>query len=208
LGPPLIAKALGASDRGKSMKICPTCGDEFQDRVEVCPDCEIGLKWEHEMPSLPEAITGVCIASGTQRSLRPVAAVLRADGIATRITEESAELGLGIGVEVGNVRVGIPFDGWTYCLYVLPQDAEKAQQVADDLLGVHEEHPPSFVPVEGQCPACGAAVDVGATRCSECSLFFETEDSGSGDAETFPALGLPETDALGLPLLCGGKRRR
>lgn len=190
------------------MKICPTCGDEFQDRVEVCPDCDIRLRWEHEMPSLPETVTGVCIATGSQRSLRPVAAVLRAGGVAARITEESAELGLGVGVEVGNVRVGIPFDGWTYCLYVSPRDAENAQQVADKLLGVHEEQPPPFVPVEGRCPACGEAVEIRARECPECSLVLATEGSGPDDADELPDLGLRETDALGLPTFGDGRRSR
>jgi hypothetical protein len=191
------------------MKICPTCGDEFQDWVEVCPDCEVSLKSEEEMPSLPETISGICIATGTQKSLRPVAAALRADGIATRIAEGSAELGPGLGVEGGGVRVGIPFDGWTYCLYVSPQDVDKAQPVADKMLGVAEDQPPPpFVPVEGHCPACGAAVGIHATECPECSLVFATEGSNPDDAEELPELGLPETDALGLPTFGGGQRRR
>lgn len=190
------------------MKICPACGDEFQDWVEVCPDCEMDLKWEHEMPLLPEAVTGICIATGTEISLRPVAAVLRADGIATRITEESAELGLGIGVEVGNFRLGIPFDGWTYCLYVPPEDAAIAQQVADKLLGVHEDEPPPFDPVDGQCPACGAAVGIQARECPECALVLAAEAPGSKNSEELPDLGLPETGPLGLPAFGDGQRKR
>ena len=114
----------------------------------------------------------------------------------------------GIDVEIGNMDVYVPFDGWTYCLYVSPQDAEAAQEMADMLLGVHEEEPPPIVSVEGKCPACGAAVSASATECPECHLVFGGEDSGSGDAEELPDLGVAETHGLGLPTFRSGRRGR
>ena len=114
----------------------------------------------------------------------------------------------GIDVEIGNMDVYVPFDGWTYCLYVSPQDAEAAQEMADMLLGVHEEEPPPIVSVEGKCPACGAAVSASATECPECHLVFGPEDSSSGDVEVLPDLDGPETDGLGLPTFRSGRRGR
>ena len=39
-------------NQGRNMPYCPKCRDEFQDGVEVCPDCKIALV--EELPAQPE----------------------------------------------------------------------------------------------------------------------------------------------------------
>jgi hypothetical protein len=95
-----------------------------------------------------------------------------------------------------------------FCRSELAQDAEEAQRKADKLIGVFEEPLPPFVPVEGQCPACGAAVEIKATECPECSLVLAAEGSAPGNGGKFPALGHPEADPLGPPTFGDGRRRR
>jgi len=203
---PDLRGATCATTEEKTIKICPTCGGGFEDWVEVCPDCGVALRREQEMPALPETSPGVRIASGTRKSLRPVAAALRASGIPARIGEESADLGLRIPID-GPIGA-ITFDGWTNCLYVSPEDAARAQKLADNMLGVAEEQAPPIAPVEETCPACGASVGASATECPECHLVFGAESGGAEDAEELPDLGLPETDSLGLPTFGSGRRRR
>jgi hypothetical protein len=164
-------------------KVCPSCGGEFQQWVERCPDCAVpvGSGAPDAMTparvgvELPPARELVCLQRGDPRVLHEVAERLQAAGLSCRIDAHPPEEPIRLGGRRG-AGVATPFG-----LYVLPADVEAAQRVraqhARETLPDAEGYEVAAGTELSACPACGEPIADAATSCDGCGLEFP--DAGS-----------------------------
>ena len=154
-------------------KYCPQCGDEFQNWVEMCPDCECALGHEPPQPGaapgdLPPARELTPVFVGEPFRVREPAASLQAAGIPCRVDAyppgDTSDGGDHIGSFGAGTRVGV---------YVREQDLEAVSQLDADwvqtMLATETE-------LES-CPACDAPLAEGASGCEACGLEFPEIDA-------------------------------
>ncbi len=151
-------------------KYCPRCGDEFQNWVEVCPDCEVPLGFERPDPgaapapeALPPARELQAIFVGEPYQVTDPVESLAAAGIACRVDAfppgEFSDDGVGIGSFGAGTQVGV---------YVREQDV--AAVAALDEAWVR-----STLATDADldaCPACATPLAADATGCTDCGLEF------------------------------------
>ena len=150
-------------------KYCPRCGDEFQNWVETCPDCEVALGFEKpdrragSAVDLPAARHLQAIFVGEPWQVREPVDSLAAAAIPCRVDAfppgEFSDDGVGIGSFGAGTRVGV---------YVREQDIPA-------IVALGEEWVRSTLATDDEldaCPACGAALVADATGCGDCGLEF------------------------------------
>jgi hypothetical protein len=154
-------------------KLCPQCRAEFQEWVEQCPDCHVGLvSSEQPLPppeppsALPPARELVCVDRGDPAHLRQLAEELQTEGIPCRL-DTYPPTGSEAPPDPGQGRFG---------LYVLPDQAPAAVAVRNALLERVVPDAEGLSAAAGtelaECPACGAALREGAGECESCGLEF------------------------------------
>ena len=106
------------------MRYCPECGDEFEDWVEICPDCKVPLV--KELPPEPEKILRegdlVLIASAPNEiEARLWKNILEDNGISSMIKVP------------GSLNLYLSPIVLKHELYVLEPDAEKAREILGEI---------------------------------------------------------------------------
>jgi len=107
---------------GYAMPYCPKCRDEFQNWVEVCPDCQVALV--DELPPVPEP---------TRRDNEPIVSVAIApnETVAYMWAGILEENGIRCMVKSGQLRAAmyvLPVN--QQCeIYVIASEAEKAAEI-------------------------------------------------------------------------------
>ena len=108
------------------MPYCPVCYDEFQEWVEVCPDCNVALA--RELPVLPERKetdeTLVHIATAPNE---PIANMW--SGILEEHNIRCLLKGGNLGAAMYIPNLLLPFE-----IYVLASEAEKAKEIISPFL--------------------------------------------------------------------------
>ncbi|MFC1847213.1 hypothetical protein ACFLW5_00140 [Chloroflexota bacterium] len=107
------------------MPYCPKCRDEFQNWIEVCPDCKVALI--EELPPQPKR----------EEHDEPLV------HIATAPNEPLANMWSGI-LEENDIRCSLKSRNitpyyvtyWPYEIYVLSSEAERAKEMLDPFLEV------------------------------------------------------------------------
>ena len=168
-------------------KVCPSCGDEFQPRVDECPDCHCALEWPRETApeseaapaDLPPADQLTCVKIDEGWRLRDLAGHLQRRGLSSRIDSHPPGRPLA-GPDVLR-RGGLFGSSLRLGLYVRPDDAERAARIlAPHLTGERPadaeegqgEHPGQAPEAGDVCPACGSPLRDGDAACGECGLAF------------------------------------
>jgi hypothetical protein len=107
------------------MPYCPECRDEFQDKVKVCPDCQVELveKLSSESQQNKKAAL-ICIARAPNEMIATMwKGILEENGINSMLKSvsfmESAQYAHNL----------FPFD-----IYVLDSEAEKAKEILTPFL--------------------------------------------------------------------------
>ena len=108
------------------MPYCPKCRDEFEDRVKVCPDCNVALV--DELPELPEQETIdeeiVHIATAPNEMVANMwAGILEENGIRCMLK------GMGLQASMYASPLAVPYE-----IYVLKSEAEKAKEILEPFL--------------------------------------------------------------------------
>jgi hypothetical protein len=103
------------------MPYCPECRDEFEDWVEVCPDCNVALV--DELPALPERETSdeplVHIATAPNEAIANMwAGILEEDGIRCLLK------GGGLQAAMYASPLSVPYE-----IYVLESEADTASEI-------------------------------------------------------------------------------
>ncbi len=166
-----------------AVKICPSCGDEFQPWVELCPDCHVPLQMGsgESAPDvgseLPPPTELECVATGGPWQTRALAERLQEEGIGCRIDAYPPDT--DIDTDGGNVagRFGQAGRGVNLGVYVTRADQPRAAEIVADarteelpeLDGMEMPEPGSELDA---CPGCGEPLAADATGCSECGLEF------------------------------------
>ena len=150
-------------------KYCPRCGDEFQNWVEVCPDCEVPLGFERPDPNaqptvdLPPARELQAVFVGEPWQVTEPVDSLRAARIPCRVDAfpagDFSDDGQGIGSFGAGTKVGV---------YVRQEDLPAIRNLDADWVR-------STLATDTEldaCPACSAPLSADATACRECGLEF------------------------------------
>jgi hypothetical protein len=136
------------------MPYCPKCGYEYEEGIEICPDCEVKLV-DH---LTEESFDGEMIEVYSTLSVAEAGMVkelLYNEGIFSALSNEmgSALFG-GTGSEVGEVKVFV---------------SENLVGRARELIETYMEDNPLDEPEEyAICSHCGAKVDEGEENCPFC----------------------------------------
>jgi len=106
------------------MSYCPKCRDEFQDWVEVCPDCHVALV--DELPPLPEPPP----RKGRNDPLVHIASAPN-EAVATMWSGILEENGIRCLIKSGQLRAAmyvLPYN--QQCeIYVLASESDRASQI-------------------------------------------------------------------------------
>ena len=150
-------------------KYCPQCGDEFQNWVEACPDCEVPLGHERLDPKaqpagdLPPARELEAVFVGEPWQVREPVDSLAEAGIECRVDAfppgDFSDDGAGIGSFGSGTRVAV---------YVRREDLARIASLDADWVR-------STLATDSEldaCPGCSAPLAVDATACGECGLEF------------------------------------
>lgn len=165
-------------------KVCPTCGGEFQARLDVCPDCDLPLlwsteassgpsgAWRSESPGLEPSPDLVGVRTGDLGWVRSLAARLAQAGIRS-FTSIVADPSFSSQQLDGR---NFHHDG-RYHLFVRPEDLEASEEMDREMLAEQfvEAEALGGLPALGTevCPACGAHLPEGAKECASCELRFD-----------------------------------
>jgi hypothetical protein len=109
------------------MAYCPKCHDEFQDGVEICPDCGAQLVSELPVPQPVDRGRGdeplVHIATAADEVMASLwKEVLEDEGIRSMVKRS----------DLAAAMYSLPFN--TQCeVYVLASDAERAKEILESL---------------------------------------------------------------------------
>jgi hypothetical protein len=154
-------------------KVCPSCGQEYQDWATECTDCRVALDLAPgetlappEAPRpLPEAEDLEVLGVGEPRNLQALAESLQAHGIPCQIDAYPRGGAITGGARFQTVQLG---------LYVGRADLANARAVADRFAGNRSTDPEaggSFSDAN-TCPACGEPLSENAAACASCGLEF------------------------------------
>src|SRR5262245_39002930 len=193
-------------------KLCPECGAEHVHTAVICVDCNVALEiapaeGPEPLPSapFPPASELTRVAVGSPWELERLALHLQEASLSSRIDR------VGPGEPALRQAPGAAprGSGARLALYVLPEQADAARGVIQDVLlrdapGAGTEAREG-APLEA-CPACGAAISPTASACADCGLEFvavEAACSACGaavpaDAAACPSCGA-ETSGVGAP---------
>jgi len=166
-------------------KYCHSCGGEFQQWVETCPDCHEALHPDPAQALEPEVATGsgapledlVIVKLGEPWELRSLAESLQAHGISSQIDTYP------LGAAIAGSRAGSRGQPARLGLYVPRAELDAvhefaAEFAATDLTGAGDEQ---LARDPGACPACGEPLPENAASCSSCGLEFpEVDPDASG----------------------------
>jgi ribosomal protein L32 len=166
------------------IRVCPSCGSEFQPHVTECLDCGTATvaAWEGMTQGIvardedlesaePFAVDGnthgfdVLLRSGDMTWLRPLVVRLNGSGIESRITSHPD-----------------PRRASELLLVVHPRDEERARQIE---LKTYVRQVPDLPGSLNRastdvCPACGAGVRPRETECPDCGLAIWEDQDGAG----------------------------
>lgn len=142
------------------MPFCPSCGYEYEEGIEKCPDCEVKLvdhlSEEHFKGEMVEVYsTNSTAEAGMVKEL------LYGEGIFSAL---SNELGSGVfggtGSELGEVKV-----------FVSGEDEDHARE----LIKAYMEDNPLEEEESNFCQHCGSKVEPGEETCPFCGESVEEE---------------------------------
>jgi len=153
-------------------KYCPQCGDEFQNWVETCPDCECALGHEPPQPGaapaeLPPARELVAVFVGEPFRVREPVASLEAARIPCRVDAYPPGGEGDEGEPMGGFGAGTKV-----AVYVREEDLPAVSELDEDWVR-------AMLSTESEldaCPACEAPLAESATGCSSCGLEFPEID--------------------------------
>jgi ribosomal protein L40E len=155
-----------------SMKICPSCGEEYVLAATTCSECGVALGFEAPGPAgAPELgpVEGLVALRHAEVSwIEGLAAALSAAGIASRVE---------LPAEFDPRSVQGRGTGALRCtLYVRREDAPGASQIdAEFARGQVPDLPAAASSAWSEseaCPGCGSPLPADAEECPECGLSF------------------------------------
>lgn len=143
------------------MPFCPSCGYEYEEGIEKCPDCEVKLvdrlAEEHFKGEMTEVYTSHTVAEAGM-----VKELLYSEAIFSALSNElgSAIFG-GTSGEMGEVKI-----------FVSEEDAPRAKEL---IAAYMESNPLDEEDEFTVCSHCGAEVDPGEETCPFCAEPMEEE---------------------------------
>jgi hypothetical protein len=158
-------------------KQCPECGQEYQQWVVRCADCDVALELAagerlapaRESGTAPPPDDAVLLKLDEPRPLQALAQALQEHGISSWIESHTPPAAAKRAPQLGlSVRRG---------------DVAAAREIAEDLVA---RSLPDLDGVElpeydaSACPACGTPTPESAASCGECGLEFPELDPSSG----------------------------
>ncbi|MFC2014915.1 hypothetical protein ACFLUP_02865 [Chloroflexota bacterium] len=105
------------------MPFCPMCRDEFEDRIEVCPDCNIALAEKLPALSEPDKKTDEPLVQIATAPNEPIAIMWAG------VLEEYDIHSLLKGVQLGGMSIYTPTFEMLHRVYVLESEADRAKEL-------------------------------------------------------------------------------
>lgn len=174
------------------VRYCPECDQEFRPQVERCSDC--GGPLEDQFEGLESAQS-----EGGGRGPRGLPPGEYLPLLHRSTAGEIEPLAARLGAAAVPFKVDVRSGYGGFDLRVRAEDGPQAVRLLADALG--EELPPEHGETaadSGQCPACEAPLDPGASECAECGLGLahELPSCGSCGGQLDPATArCPRCDA-------------
>ncbi len=141
------------------MPYCPNCGYEYEEGIEMCPDCEVEtveyLSEDHFSGEMVEVFSSYSVSEAGM-----VKELLYNEGIFSAISNEFGASMLGsASADISEVKV-----------FVGDEDEEKARELIEAYI---EENPLDEKEDFIICSHCGQKVDEGSENCPYCGEPFE-----------------------------------
>jgi hypothetical protein len=160
-------------------KQCPECGEEYQQWVERCRECDVALvlpgsepiarEGEAEPAFEPPPEDAVIVKIGDPGDLHALAEALQEHGISSWIAAHTLPAEQAGGRSLG--------------LAVRRADLDAARAIGEELVRstLHDLEGVELPEYDASsCPACGTPTPENASACAECGLEFPEMDPNSG----------------------------
>jgi hypothetical protein len=149
-------------------KVCPECREEYLHSASECAHCEVPLVLEGEVPDAPVAAE---LPPASELECVRVAAI----GWVLALSDVLSAAGITHRVEIANPDPGSEAAGpqTPYGVFVRAEDHTAAARIDADFMRAQIPDSPGdadFAVEEGQCPACGEALDASAPECPACGI--------------------------------------
>lgn len=167
------------------MKICPSCKEEYVDRMEVCPECEQKLVAEHEIVNEPASDLKKSkenlLKSETMPLIEGALNTCRElEGVLSEAKIESAIYPLKLGGDDNAATIGSA-SALKYMLLVRVEDIERCKQLLENRFydqvmregkGEYVHDAVDLSADEICCPACKERGSLKMGECQFCGLFL------------------------------------